>query len=196
MNEFSHLSVIIAMILGSGMVQLVTGLGRIIVQREKICLYWPTVTWIALLLVLHVLLWWTMFLLRDSRGWNFLVFSVVLLQPLILYFLAALILSAFTMGESRVDLKESYYENARWFFSLFVLFFCASLLKDLALYGRLPERVNLAAHLIWIVLGVGAISIRSEWYHKLLILMSVALTIAYIATLFPRLPSPGVTYSW
>ena len=86
-----------------------------------------------------------------------------------------------------MDLKAVYYENAGWFFSLLVVLFCVSLLKDLALFGRLPEKANLAAHIIFMALGIGAIVTRREWYHQLLIPVNVLLTGLYIATLFARL---------
>jgi len=181
MDEFSYLSVLITIILGLGITQLMTGLGWLIVSRESVRLYWPTVAWVGLLLIFHILTWWTMFGLRNYREWNFLAFLIVLLQPIVLYLLAALILSNLT------DLKANYYANARWFFSLLVLLFCVSLLKDLALFGRFPEKTNLAAHVIFMVLGTAAIGTQREWYHKLLVPMSVVLIGAYIAALFARL---------
>jgi len=186
MDEFGYLSVLITIILGLGITQLMTGFGRLIVSHQRVRLYWPTVAWVALLLIFHILTWWTMFGLRDYREWNFLAFLILLLQPIVLYLLAALILPDSTSA-SRIDLKTSYYENARWFFSLLVIFLCVSLLKDLALFGRLPEKANLAAHVIFMVLGIAAIGTRREWYHQLLIPMNVALIGAYIATLFARL---------
>ena len=186
MDEFGYLSVLITIILGLGITQLMTGLGRLIVSRERVRLYWPTVAWGALLLVLNILTWWTMFGLRNYREWSFLTFIIVLLQPIVLYLLAALIFFNFTV-ESRIDLKENYYANGKWFFSLLVLFFCASLLKDLALYGRFPEKTNLVAHVIFMTLGIVAIGTQREWYHKLLILVSIVLIGAYIAILFARL---------
>src|SRR5512139_2208617 len=95
MEEFSYLSVLITIILGLGIAQLMTGLGWLIVSRERVRLYWPTVAWVALLLVFHILTWWTMFGLRNYREWNFLAFLVLLLQPIVLYLLAVLILPDF-----------------------------------------------------------------------------------------------------
>ncbi len=184
MNEFGYLSVLITIILGLGITQLIAGFGRLIVFHQKVRLYWPTVAWIGLLLIFHILTWWTMFILRNSSGWNFLAFLVVLLQPIVLCLLSALILPDFA---SRTDLKTNYYENAGWFFSLLVLFFCVSLLKDLALFGRLPLKANLTAHIIFMLLGIGAIGTRREWYHQLLIPLNVVLIGVYIAALFARL---------
>ena len=186
MDEFSYLSVLITIILGLGITQLMTGFGRLIVSHQGVRLYWPTVAWVVLLLIFHILTWWTMFGLRDYREWDFLVFLILLLQPIVLYLLVALILPDFTSA-SRVDLKATYYANARWFFSLLVLLFCVSLLKDLALYGRFPEKTNLAAHVIFMVLGIAAIGTQREWYHQLLIPMNAVLVGAYIAILFSRL---------
>ncbi len=184
MNEFGYLSVFITIILGLGMTQLIAGLGRLIVLHRKVQIYWPTVAWVALLLIFHILVWWTMFGLRNYRGWNFLAFLILLLQPIGLCLLSALILPDLV---SQPNLKTNYYENAGWFFGLLVLFFCVSLLKDLALFGRLPEKANLAAHVIFMLLGIGAIGTRREWYHLLLIPMSVVLIGVYIAVLFARL---------
>ncbi|MBP1747594.1 MAG: hypothetical protein H6Q52_133 [Deltaproteobacteria bacterium] len=189
MNKFSHLSVLITIILGLGIAQLVMGLGRLIVLRGRIILYWPVVGWIGLLLVLHILTWWTMFFLREYTEWDFFVFLIVLLQPMLLYFLTALILSTFGSGESGVNIKKNYYANVRWFFGLFVLFLCVSLIKDLCLYGRLPGITNLTVHVIFIALGIAAVIIQREWYHVLLVPTSAVLIIIYIATLFPRLPT-------
>ena len=186
MDEFAYLSVLITIILGLGITQLMTGFGRLIVSHQGVRLYWPTVAWVALLLIFHILTWWTMFGLRNYRGWTFLAFLVLLLQPIVLYLLAALILPDFSPA-SRIDLKTNYYYNARWFFSLLVIFFCVSLLKDLTLFGTLPEKANLAAHVIFMALGIAAIGTRRERYHQLLIPMNVILTGAYIAVLFARL---------
>jgi len=87
MDEFSYLSVLITIILGLGITQLMTGLGWLIVSRESVRLYSPTVAWIGLLLIFHILTWWTMFGLRNYREWNFLAFLIVLLQPIVLYLL-------------------------------------------------------------------------------------------------------------
>ena len=65
MDRFSYLSVLISIILGLGITQLVTGLGRLIQARHRVRLYWPSVVWTGILLLIHVQTWWSMFGLRN-----------------------------------------------------------------------------------------------------------------------------------
>ena len=107
MDAFSYLSVLISIILGLGITQLLTGLGRLLQARGGTRLYGPAVTWIALLLLVHVQTWWTMFGLRGVRGWTFGAFLMVLLQPAVLYLMAALAVPDVSAGAA-VDLRANY----------------------------------------------------------------------------------------
>src|SRR3954471_17144914 len=134
MDRFSYLSVLISIILGLGITQLVTGLGRLIQARERVTPYTPALGWVALLLLIHVQTWWAMFGLRNQTSWNFAQFFVVLLQPLVLSLLAALVLPDID-ADTHVNLRENYFAQSRWFFSLMVLLLLVSLVKDVVLSG-------------------------------------------------------------
>ena len=92
MDAFSYLSVLISIVLGLGITQLLSGMARWVAGRAEVRLYAPAVCWAFTLLLIHVQTWWTMFPLRLHKDWTFLQFAVVLLQPSILYLLAALAL--------------------------------------------------------------------------------------------------------
>ena len=186
MDQFSYLSVLISIILGLGITQLVTGLGRLIQTRERIKPYAPTYAWIALLLVIHVQTWWAMFGLRNHSGWNFAQFFIVLLQPLVLSLLASLAIPDIG-ADSHVDLRANYYAQSRWFFSLLILLLVVSLVKDLVLSGSLPAPLNVGAHVLLMLASAGAIATRREGYHMQLAPFTIAMMLAYIAVLFARL---------
>ena len=186
MDPFSYLSVLISIILGLGITQLVTGLGRLIQARDRVKPYAPTLSWIAALLVIHVQTWWAMFGLRNHPAWNFGQFFVVLLQPLVLSLLAALVVP--DIGpDSHVDLRENYYAQARWFFSLLILLLVVSLVKDVVLTGSLPSALNVAAHVVFIITSAVAIATRREMYHRQLAPFTIVLMLTYIIVLFARL---------
>jgi hypothetical protein len=187
-DEFGYLSVLISIILGLGITQLLTGLGRLINSRARVRWYWPTVAWAGFLLIIHIQTWWAMFGLRNHQGWSFLAFLVVLLQPILLYLLSALVFPDMTGQAAEVDLRANYYAHARWFFGLAMTVVVVSLLKDIVLNGSLPERLNTAIQLLFFVLGAGAVITQREWYHKLLIPFNVLLYGVYIVVLFARLP--------
>ena len=186
MDQFSYLSVLISIILGLGITQLVTGLGRLVQARDRVKLYWPTVAWTALLLVIHVQTWWAMFGLRNQTTWNFAQFFIVLLQPLVLSLLASLVIPDMS-GDAHIDLRANYYAQSRWFFSLMILLLVVSLVKDLVLTGSLPSRLNVAAHLTFMVTSGIVIATRREGYHLQLAPFTIAMMLAYIGVLFARL---------
>ena len=138
------------------------------------------------LFLIHVQTWWTMFGLRNRSDWTFGAFLIVLLQPAVLYLMSALVLPDFS-GSAPVDLRENYFDHSRWFFALAVLVLIVSVTKDLALYGALPERVNIAAHGVFLVLWAAAIWTRSDGYHRFLAPCTAAVFVAYVVVLFTRL---------
>ena len=186
MDAFSYLSVLLSIILGLAIAQLLTGAGRLLQARSRVVVYWPTLGWLGLLLMIDVQTWWSMFAMRAHHDWNFFAFLVVLVQPTILYLLATLVLPDFA-GPGLVDLRENYYSQSRWFFGLFVLLLAASITKDVVLSGRLPNLLNLGAQMIFLVGSAFGALTRREWYHKAAVPVIAIMFAAYIAALFARL---------
>jgi hypothetical protein len=86
-----------------------------------------------------------------------------------------------------INLEADYYRNRRWFFGLLAATTVASILKDVALEGALPETANLVFHFILIASCAGAIATRNRRYHAILAPASLAMFVGYIALLFARL---------
>ena len=187
MDPFSYLTVLISIILGLGITHLLGGLGRVLQARGHVRPYGPSIAWLVLLLVIHVQTWWALFGLRAFQRWSFLAFVVVLLQPIVLYLLAALVVPAESAG-AVIDLRENYYAQARSFFGLTVLLLVVSLTRDLVIAGHLPGPLNLTVHgLFFVAWGTAAFTQR-EWYHRGLVVYTAVLMVGYIATLFRYLP--------
>ena len=191
MDQFSYLSVLLSIVLGLGITQLLTALGRLIQARERVRPFWPAPAWAVLLLMAHVQTWWTMFGMRDQAAWTFFTFLLVLLQPVLLSLLAALVLPDFgetaDPGEGTVDLRRHYFRQSRWFFGLLVVLLAVSVLKDVALDGGLPETPNLVAHLLFAALWGTAAATRRERFHLVLAPLSFLLFTGYVTLLFLRL---------
>src|SRR6185436_7975191 len=186
MDEFGYLSVLISIILGLGITQLLSGFGRLIGDRSRVRPYGPALAWAVFLLIVHVQTWWSMFGMRAQADWSFGGFAVVLLQPVLLYLLAALVLPA--AGESGpLDLRQNYFSQRRWFFGLLVALLFTSVLKDLVLAGALPEPVNLAFHLLMLATATGAMATEREAYHCWIAYSGPLLIVVYISVLFARL---------
>jgi hypothetical protein len=86
-----------------------------------------------------------------------------------------------------IDLEADYFRNRHWFFGLLAGAAVASILKDVALEGELPETANLLFHLILIASCCAAILSSNRRYHAILAPASLLFFIGYIALLFARL---------
>jgi hypothetical protein len=187
LSTFDYLAVLISIILGLGITHLLGGLGRLLQDRVRVRTYWPAVVWVCVLLLLHVQTWWAMFGLRSLDSWTFFVFLLVLMQPVVLFMLAALVLPD-ARADGERDLRANYYAQSRWFFALAVLLLVVSLARDLTLAGRLPGAFNTSVHVLLLVLwGVAAITQR-ELYHRCVAVGTALVLAAYVAVLFRDLP--------
>lgn len=180
MDEFNYLFVLVSIVLGLGITQLLTGLSQLLQNPGKSSVYFPSFIWFFILLVVHVQTWWTLFGLRSIENWNFVQFFVVLLQPIGLYLLSTLALPL----QSNGSIEEYYFRNRKWFFTILAACLLFSLMRDLVLYGELPERRNLAFHVVLFTASVGGICISARRYHLVLSAVAAIGISVYIYGLF------------
>ncbi len=186
MDPFEYLSVLVSIILGLGITQLLAGFGRWLEQRGTMRVYGPAIAWAASLMLVHVQMWWSMFGMRYwGEDWNFLQFSVVLLQPAILYLLTILAFPGPASAE--LDLRTNYFAHRRWFFGLFLTMLVVSVIKDLARTGSLPEPANLVFHAVFFAMGAVAFVSDRDRDHYLIGYGGPFLLLLYIVLLFGRL---------
>ncbi|MEP6938447.1 MAG: hypothetical protein ABI846_01690 [Rudaea sp.] len=187
MDAFNYLSVLLSIILGLAITQILKGVRGLVLSRERVVLYWPTLVFAAFLFLIDTQAWWAFFEMRRVQTWTFVKFAIVLAQTTSLYLLAALVLPDF-FGEDTIDLRKHYYAHHRIFFSLFVVTLVASLSKTYVLEGHLPDNpVDVAFQLGWMVVAVIAAITRREWFHKLFSIVGSLAFLVYIALLFTHL---------
>jgi hypothetical protein len=185
MDQFNYLAVLISIILGLGITQLLSGFGRWIEHRTSFRAYAPAICWAFVLLVIQVQCWWAMFGLREQTDWTFLKFMAVLLQPIILYLQAIVVLPG--ASSTTLDLRSNYYAQRSWFFGLMIALLVASVAKDLILNGGLPETENLAFHGLMLVTAAIAMATDRPRVHEVIAYGSIVLMGSYIWLLFARL---------
>lgn len=186
MDAFSYLSVLLSIIIGLGITQILTAIGRIIRHRDRVRADWLPLLWAGVLLVVYVQVWWAMFGLRYIRVWTFASFIVVLAQTATLYLMAAVVLPE-QVDETRIDLYAYYERHHRWFFGFFLATLVISVVKDVILNGRLPGPVNLGFHFLLGVASLLAIVLHRRRYHEVIGVTSGAAFLVYVGLLFARL---------
>ena len=186
MDPFSYLSVLLSIILGLGMTQLLTAAGRMIRHRERVRFHWLPLLWAAVLLLIYVQVWWSMYGLRLRREWTFLAFSIVLAQTATLYIMAAVALPE-QVEEGGLDLGEYFDRNHRWFFAFFLATLLVSVAKDIILGGRLPDSENLFFHGVFATGCILGLTLHGRRHQAVLGVGFAGAIVAYIAVLFTRL---------
>ena len=184
MQAFDYLSVLVSIILGLGITQLLSGFGTWLEQRRAFRAYGPAMAWAGFLLLVHVQTWWSMFGMRDFASWNFLQFTMVLGQPIILYLLAVIVLPGPNAPQN--DPRENFRMQRRWFFGLLIALVAFSVLKDVSRL-ELPDPLNLGFHALFATIAlVGALR-ESERVQRFIAFFSFAAFAIYIALLFAEL---------
>jgi uncharacterized membrane protein len=185
-DAFGYLSVLLSIIIGLGVTQLLTAIGRVIRHRDRVRVDWLPLLWAVVLLVIFVQVWWSMFGLRLQRDWTFGSFLFILAQTSALYLMAAVLLPEQIDTES-IDLAAHYDRQRRWFFGFLVAALVISLAKDRVMNGRWPSSLNFGFHMLVLALALSAIFIRRRRYQEFAGIVGAGIFVTYIVVLFPRL---------
>jgi uncharacterized membrane protein len=186
MDEFSYLSVLFSIIVGLTVAEILQGFRRLLLVRDRVRVYWPVLVWGFSLLAVAAQTWWTSFGLRYRHDWTFAVFGIVLLQTILVYMQAGLVFPDFSESDS-IDLRDHYFRQHRWFFSILGGVLIVSVCKDLISDGKLPSRDNLLFHIVFFGAAMVGVVTKSEPVHKFLAIFSVIAFGSYIIALFSRL---------
>lgn len=186
MDEFSYLSVLLSIVLGFALQQVLLGYRSLLLNRTRVRLYAPPLIWSAIIVLIVAQNWWASFGLSHYHHWGFAAFGMILLEVVLLYMMAGVVLPDVRPDEP-LDLRDHYYRERHWFFGLFLATLGASLARDLLLNGHLPNTGNLSFHLIFICSAVAAMLTPGRRFHEWLAPTMGLLLLAYVALLFARL---------
>lgn len=107
MDAFSYLSVLLSIIIGLAITQVLQGYRALLLARGRVQGDGTALLWSALILLFATQAWWASFGLRDQAQWSFVGFAVVLLQMILLYMMAAVVLPDVGRDEA-VDLADHF----------------------------------------------------------------------------------------
>ena len=186
MDEFGYLSVLLSLVLGLALQQVLQGYRALLLNRARVRLYAPPLIWSALIVLIVAQNWWASFGLSNYHHWGFAAFGVILLDVVLLYMMAGVVLPDLPAGEP-VDRRDHYHRERRWFFGLFLATLAASLMRDVVLSGHLPGAGNLSFHLIFICGAVMAMLTGRPRFHEWLAPVMALVVLSYVALLFGRL---------
>jgi hypothetical protein len=171
MSLFEYIAVIVAVIIGLGVTWILQGVGGLLEARARVRLYWVHLVFTGIILLGHLQFWWLFWSSRQVQAWCFFPFLFLLLQPIILYLISSLCFPDIS-ATGKIDLKDFYYGNHRWFFGLLALLMLLIILRDI-LFRTVPwiSQGNAVTVGVLPIGVVGALS-RKPWIHAILALLA------------------------
>ncbi len=122
MDLFEFVVSFYVVIAGLGVTLLVRSIGQMIESRERVQLYWVHSCWLAVIFVLHVNSWFTLWSYRDLSSWTVGQLLLLLSVPITLY-LASHVSVPEIVEDSPVrhDMRQYYFERHRSLLGLLAL---------------------------------------------------------------------------
>lgn len=120
-QSFTFVISLAAVVNGLGIVRLLSALAEYVRKRERLEIrhYWVFNLFVAMQLLVHVLLWWSMWGMHAASTFNFLVYLFILCGPTLMY-LATSVLMPDT-DHDQFDLQKCYFSVSRSYFTLMAL---------------------------------------------------------------------------
>jgi hypothetical protein len=115
-EAFNYLTVMVSIVVGLGLTQLLAGIGNFVQIRRRVRFYWLHTAWVLLLIVLHLHMWWSFWVLREVTDWTYGTFAYVLIGPALLVIASHVIIPEL-IGE-RIDVERHYYDTHTIFFGM------------------------------------------------------------------------------
>jgi hypothetical protein len=149
-DAFGYVSVVLSVIIGLGISHLLGGVVDLLKSRQRVRFFWLHALWMAQTFVGHVFLWWTMWNLRLLAEWNFIVFLLILLPPVLLYVSASLLVPK-VEPTGAIDLRQAFEENRTPFYAVMAAFHVLMPVENWMFSGHLALAPTLI-FAVWFVL--------------------------------------------
>lgn len=179
-TPFEYIIVLIAIILGMGITQIVSGMANMVHRWDRVTIYWPHLMLIMLVFVIHIQEWWVIYEMRDFKQWRFATFLFIILYPVNLYILARILFPIVGKG-SILDLKKFYFENFRRIYLFTITLDVLAIIDNIFLADYKPRDQIVQFMVLAILITVLINNNKSEWLHKSIVVVLFLITVITFA---------------
>ena len=182
MTHFEFIAVAVSIILGLGVIQLLSNLDRVLAHPRR---YWLHSAWVFTLFWLLIQNWWAFWDLRNI-AWNLGYFALLVTYVSALYLT---VLALTKTNSAEVGWEEVYFSRTRRFFSLLgFVAVVAVLLTWIMLDVSLLHPYRYTQYMLIAIIAVLFAS-KQKWLHE--VLSSLFITILVLSQVIFRL-QPGL----
>ena len=134
-RAFAFVIALAAVVNGLGLTRMLLGLAEYLrcKQRLEVTRSWLFTSWAMFQFLIHLLLWWQLWAIREASGFSFTTFLYLLTGPITLFLATSLLLP--DVAEGRMNLTAHYGDVRRTFFAVSAFFWLWVLLIGPILLG-------------------------------------------------------------
>lgn len=186
MNEFTHVRILMGIILGLSVTHILKGLVKPIQHPNRgPRFYWIHVLWSVYVFLMLIHFWWWEFKLAEIHFWTFGHYLLLTLYAVNFFVLCALLfpddISDYT------GYRQYFFSRRRWFFSMMALSFVIDLwdtmLKGTAYVHSLGVEYPIRNSILFF-LCLLAIRIRNVRFHATLVILFILYELSWILRLY------------
>ena len=178
MTHFEYIAVAVSIILGLGVIQLLSNLDQVLDEDRR---YWLHTMWVFYLFWIQLQNWWAFWDLRDV-DWNFARFAFWISYVCVLYVMAITLVKA---KSSEVSWRDHYYHRCRRFFALYLVLAFLAVWMTYWLLGAPFLHPYRLFQVVLIGIGFALLMSRNPRVHELLgPLSAVVLTVGQLTYRF------------
>ena len=116
MSQFEFIAVLVSIVVGLGVVRLLSGMAQLLDVGDKA--YWVHVVWTWNIFQFLVFFWWFFWRLSIVTEWTLILFLFVLIYAVALYMLCAILYPA---AQQEENFEDIYFARKKWFFGLLAI---------------------------------------------------------------------------
>jgi hypothetical protein len=165
MEIFGFLMILISIIIGLGVTEVLSGVGRLLRARDTIRFYWIHELFVAGVFLALLQLWWESWDLRGLPELTYLQACVLILGPILLFLIAYLL---FPDPVADAELRTYYFEQSPYLWGFVVAgTVVGTFLKPMSLHVDVLQPDNLSG-LLTIPLAIVLARSKSGKVHAIL----------------------------
>lgn len=144
-RSFAFIITLAAVVNGLGIVRWLTGFSEYLRNRDtlKVQHYWVYNLAAGFQFMIHIVLWWSLWGIREAGTFNFLTYLYLLLGPILLYLATGLLVPDIKDGAA--DVKAHYFQTRRTYSTVLGLLWLWALLMWPVLLGAFAPTAPLVA---------------------------------------------------
>ncbi len=181
MSLFEYLGVFLSVIMGLGVIHLLTGVSKTVHARDTVRIYWVHLVWAFNTFLFIIAIWWGMFWWSGQEQWSFFQFLFIILYAILLFFLSSLLYPWSFPAD--FDFEKHFYRTRRWFFGTMMVCWLVDIPETMfkAQEGLrdLPEAYLVFA-LTQVILAALAMVIDNKRFHAVYCVLWTVLTMGYL----------------